>query len=288
MEIYISRNQQDYGPYSEAEVREHLRSGDLSPDDFAWRQGLADWVPLHTLGVTPAADLSAPLHPPTPQTIQPTTPPVVEPPSVQPSIQPAQEPAGEPDQPRGLSTKETSTPAALTESPHPGGRHPRGTFRIPLSGLACLILLSLLYAASPYFSLWQLSRALETGNTLGIKSQVDFPALRTSLGEEVQRLSKSPGASTAAMGTDPALANYVLERFANPEGITSLLSNPGNALRESVSGSFASGGPAPIDWSLIRHAWFTSPVHFVVTMEGIRMGFGLTMTGWRLRSLEVQ
>lgn len=49
MEIWIGRDGERHGPYKEEDVRAWLRSGKLSPQDLAWREGLADWQPLSVL-----------------------------------------------------------------------------------------------------------------------------------------------------------------------------------------------------------------------------------------------
>lgn len=49
MEIWIGRNGERHGPYKEEEVRQWLRSGQVSRDDLAWHEGLADWQPLSAL-----------------------------------------------------------------------------------------------------------------------------------------------------------------------------------------------------------------------------------------------
>ncbi|HUB92197.1 MAG TPA: RDD family protein [Dyella sp.] len=49
MEVWIGRNGERHGPYQEEQVKEWLRSGQLSPDDLAWYDGLADWRPLSLL-----------------------------------------------------------------------------------------------------------------------------------------------------------------------------------------------------------------------------------------------
>jgi uncharacterized RDD family membrane protein YckC len=46
MQIYIARNGERQGPYSEAEVQGMLASGQLTPSDQAWREGLAEWTAL--------------------------------------------------------------------------------------------------------------------------------------------------------------------------------------------------------------------------------------------------
>jgi hypothetical protein len=46
MQIYIHRNNEQLGPFTEAEVRAQLASGAISPQDHVWWQGQANWMPL--------------------------------------------------------------------------------------------------------------------------------------------------------------------------------------------------------------------------------------------------
>lgn len=46
MQIYISKNKQQLGPFEEAKVLEMLRSGELSADDLAIRRGDNEWQKL--------------------------------------------------------------------------------------------------------------------------------------------------------------------------------------------------------------------------------------------------
>lgn len=48
-QIYLYKNNQQYGPYDEASVRQWLQNGQCSPDDLAIRQGMKEWKPLETL-----------------------------------------------------------------------------------------------------------------------------------------------------------------------------------------------------------------------------------------------
>jgi Tfp pilus assembly major pilin PilA len=61
-QIWIGQNGEKYGPYSEANVRRWLREGKFVPDALAWREGMADWVPLASL--FPASATNAPQPPP--------------------------------------------------------------------------------------------------------------------------------------------------------------------------------------------------------------------------------
>jgi uncharacterized RDD family membrane protein YckC len=49
MEVWIGRDGERHGPYQEEDVRQWLRSGQVSRDDLAWYEGLADWQPLSVL-----------------------------------------------------------------------------------------------------------------------------------------------------------------------------------------------------------------------------------------------
>ena len=46
MQIYISRDQQQLGPYTVAEARSRIITGQLLGSDLAWHEGLAEWVTL--------------------------------------------------------------------------------------------------------------------------------------------------------------------------------------------------------------------------------------------------
>jgi len=65
MQIYVHRNNQQLGPYTEGELKTLLATGTLSPQDHAWWQGQATWVPLSQTPfgqvVTPPVP---PIHPP--------------------------------------------------------------------------------------------------------------------------------------------------------------------------------------------------------------------------------
>jgi len=56
MQIFIHRDDQDYGPYTVEEIQEHLATGDLLAEDHAWYEGAPDWMPLEEIpGVVPPA-----------------------------------------------------------------------------------------------------------------------------------------------------------------------------------------------------------------------------------------
>ena len=46
MQIYVTRNGQQFGPYSEQEAMQYIGTGELSASDLAWCDGMPEWVPL--------------------------------------------------------------------------------------------------------------------------------------------------------------------------------------------------------------------------------------------------
>jgi hypothetical protein len=65
MSVYIYKNNQQFGPFEEAQIFEMLRSGRLSPEDMGIRQGQTQWQPLRVLFAPPASGFS-PAPPPVP------------------------------------------------------------------------------------------------------------------------------------------------------------------------------------------------------------------------------
>jgi uncharacterized RDD family membrane protein YckC len=71
MEVWIGRDGERHGPYKEVEVRQWLQSGQVSPDDLGWHEGMTDWAPLSTIfpealntqGAAPAGPTIPPLPP---------------------------------------------------------------------------------------------------------------------------------------------------------------------------------------------------------------------------------
>jgi hypothetical protein len=46
VQIYITKNQQQLGPYSPAEARNRILKGELTGSDLAWHAGLTSWTTL--------------------------------------------------------------------------------------------------------------------------------------------------------------------------------------------------------------------------------------------------
>ena len=67
MQLFVSRDGQQYGPYSIDEARAHLAAGSLFPADHAFIEGMANWAPLEEV----LAAASQPASSPTPVAPQP-------------------------------------------------------------------------------------------------------------------------------------------------------------------------------------------------------------------------
>jgi len=46
LEVYIAQDGKKLGPYSKSQLLNRLDAGLFEPDDLAWKEGLAQWVPL--------------------------------------------------------------------------------------------------------------------------------------------------------------------------------------------------------------------------------------------------
>jgi hypothetical protein len=66
MQLYVAKNNQQHGPYSVAELQQHLASGTFNLADLGWQPGLAGWQPLNTF---PDLTAGAPQPPPIPSTL---------------------------------------------------------------------------------------------------------------------------------------------------------------------------------------------------------------------------
>ncbi len=63
-EIYLYRNEQQQGPYTEQQLREMVISGEISQVEYVWYEGLAEWQPLNEIISFSA---TAPAFPPPPE-----------------------------------------------------------------------------------------------------------------------------------------------------------------------------------------------------------------------------
>lgn len=73
MDIYILRDGKETGPFSEEETQRMLKQGEALINDLAWRHGMPEWIPLHSV-LYPAGASAAPVPPPPPAEEPPRVP----------------------------------------------------------------------------------------------------------------------------------------------------------------------------------------------------------------------
>src|SRR5436190_6669378 len=49
MRVMILRDGQQYGPYNEQQLQQHIRDGVISKTDLAWTEGQFDWLPIQSV-----------------------------------------------------------------------------------------------------------------------------------------------------------------------------------------------------------------------------------------------
>lgn len=49
MQLFLHQNGEQVGPYTEEQIAAMVSSGAIERDDVIWREGLADWQPIHTV-----------------------------------------------------------------------------------------------------------------------------------------------------------------------------------------------------------------------------------------------
>ena len=76
MNLYIARNGESLGPYSEAQVREYVKQGVFDKEDLAVPEGREDWKPvsnfLSPVVIKAAASARVPVPDPEPFVATPT------------------------------------------------------------------------------------------------------------------------------------------------------------------------------------------------------------------------
>jgi hypothetical protein len=151
----------------------------------------------------------------------------------------------------------------------------------------CVVVL-LIYGASPYFSFWRFTAAIESRDAAAISARIDFPAVRTSLKRQlVARFAKKTNDHKRWANLGPTLIDTIIDAYVTPEGIAALLSNPEalKNLRKPREFHFEFGKNEK--WWKVKYAFFTGIRTFVVDREGIKLRFRFTGSGWKLYDLDL-
>jgi hypothetical protein len=162
---------------------------------------------------------------------------------------------------------------------------------------AIVVALVLIYAVSPYYSIWRFGEALRAHDTDALAARVDFDAVRGSLKQQIRdhflgvlaKKKKDRLAQFLTASTDNPL-DRLIDAYITPEGLAALIANPAPLKNASSLSSLPSidGSRKEIDWSKARHAFFTSPRDFSIDHEGIKLRFRFNGFGWKLHALDLQ
>src|SRR5262249_216522 len=153
--------------------------------------------------------------------------------------------------------------------------------------LICVIVL-LVYGASPYFSFWRFTAAVQSRDAAAISARVDFPAVRASLKRQlVGRFASHTSSHNPWRPSGATLIDGIIDGYVTPEGIAALLSNPEALKNLKAPREFHFELGKNENLSKVKYAFFTGPGSFVVDRDGIKLRFHFTASGWQLHDLDL-
>jgi len=153
--------------------------------------------------------------------------------------------------------------------------------------IICVVVL-LVYGASPYFSFWRFTAALQSRDAAAISARVDFPAVRASLKKQlVARFANKTSSHKRWSNLGPTLIDAVIDAYVTPEGIAALLSNPDALKNLKAPREFHFELGKNVNLSELKYAFFAGPRSFVVDHNGIKLRFHFTASGWQLHDLDL-
>jgi hypothetical protein len=164
--------------------------------------------------------------------------------------------------------------------------------------IVALLALALLYAGHAFLSLRQLEAGVKAGNAEAISDHVDFPAVRSSIKEQLATIvmtraldeadkNRSPGARLGAgllAAIGPALIDTAVDRFVSPAAIGALL-----ARHAPAAGSGEGGAQKEIDLRRFAHRFeILSPTRFRIThKDGVAIVFALSDWTWKVADIRI-
>lgn len=194
-----------------------------------------------------------------------------------------------------------AAPGNLASTPRTAGSKPpapaRTTRRFVIAGLAVL-LIAVAYLSYPYFALWGLTQALETGDRKEIGERIDFASVRQGLKEDLSAYFDQTAKQRSGGKDDPfgemigamarPLMEGMIESMVTPEALAELIAE--SKVPRAEDGSPAAGSDSPdasLEWSEIDYAFFTSPTRFLVDTDGVKLSMNLTRSGWKVVRVQV-
>jgi Protein of unknown function (DUF2939) len=153
--------------------------------------------------------------------------------------------------------------------------------------IICVVVL-LVYGASPYFSFWRFTAAVQSRNAGAISARVDFSTVRASLKRQlVAHFANKTSSHKRGNSLGPTLIDAIVDAYVTPEGFAALLSNPEALKNLKAPREFHFEFGKKVNWSEVKYAFFTGPRSFAVDRDGIKLRFHFTASGWQLYDLDL-
>src|SRR5438105_3241708 len=150
------------------------------------------------------------------------------------------------------------------------------------------IVVPLTYGASPYFSFWRFTAAVQSRDAAAISARVDLPAVRVSLKKQlVTRFANQRSSHKRWSNLGPTLIDAIIDAYVTPEGIAELLSHPEALKNLKAPREFHFELGKNVNLSKVKYAFFSAPRSFVVDRDGIKLRFHFTGSGWQLYDLDL-
>jgi hypothetical protein len=151
----------------------------------------------------------------------------------------------------------------------------------------CIVVL-VTYGASPYYSFWRFTNAVQSHDAAAISARVDFPAVRASLKRQlVARFADKTTSHKRWSNLGPTLIDAIIDAYVTPEGIAALLSDPEALKNLKAPREFHFELGKNENWRKVKYAFFTGARSFVVDRDGIKLRFHFTASGWQLYDLDL-
>jgi hypothetical protein len=128
--------------------------------------------------------------------------------------------------------------------------------------MICVVFL-LVYGASPYFSFWRFTAAVQSHDAAAISARVDFPAVRASLKEQlVARFANKTSSHKRWSNLGPNAHRCHFDAYVSPERIAALLSNPDALKNLKAPREFHFALGKNVNLSEVKYAFFTGAAQF--------------------------
>ncbi|HEX8280147.1 MAG TPA: DUF2939 domain-containing protein [Chthoniobacterales bacterium] len=174
--------------------------------------------------------------------------------------------------------------------------------RHPLRALIwALVLLLLIYLASPYVAFWRFTKVLRAKDHARLEAAVDFRSVRESLKQQLRAKLPKPQAAPEPEQNQfagmverlaPALIDQLVDAFITPQGLTALLADPevakeAKAKDPSVMTRVSKAAADELGWTDVRYAFFTGPRDFMIDVNGTKLRYRFSNFRWILKQLEL-